>query len=273
MLAGNPAPAGLHFYTEWDRLSEGGAEAIQTWVEEHPAGRLIIVNVLARVRPRVGNRSDRYLADYEAAQPLKTVADKHGLAVVALHHTRKAGAEDFVETVQAPTGWRLRLTPSWFANGLGARPTPLSTSPVVTSRNEDLALRFDGGIGTWTLLGDAAEWALSETRRKLLAALREQGALTPKALADYTDIAHETAKKSLQRMALDGQVETAGGGAYRVPGVPLSPDSDLNGGDEGQRDGGDRVLDVPGDDRQAQKAPKCPECKSYDGHRGWCSRA
>ncbi len=166
MLAGDPAPAGLHFYTEWDRLSEGGAEAIQTWVEEHPAGRLIIVDVLARVRPRVGDRSDRYLADYEAAQPLKTVADKHGLAVVALHHTRKAGAEDFVETVSGTHG--LAAAADTILVCKRARGQADATLHI-TGRDveeQDLALRFDGGNGTWTLLGDAAEWALSETRRR-----------------------------------------------------------------------------------------------------------
>jgi AAA domain len=53
MLGSNPAPEALHFFTEWDRLTEGGAETIGEWVNDHPSARLVIVDVLARVRPRV----------------------------------------------------------------------------------------------------------------------------------------------------------------------------------------------------------------------------
>jgi hypothetical protein len=110
----------------------------------------------------------------------------------------------------------------------------------VTGRDveeRELALRFAPEAGTWALLGDAAEYALGDTRRELLEAIRTHGALTPKQAAEVTTVGYELAKKTIQRMAADGQLR-GDRGTYRtpVPGVPLSPDEGFSGteGQEGQ---------------------------------------
>jgi hypothetical protein len=243
MLAGEPAPEGLDFYTEWNRLSEGGTEEIAAWVADHPTTRLIIVDVFARVRPRVNDaRSDRYLADYEAAQPLKTVADQHGLAILALHHTRKAPGEDYVETVSGTHGLAASADTILVCKRSRGQADAVLHITGRDVEEKDLALRFDAGIGTWSLLGDAAEYALNETRRKILQALKDQSeGMRPKEIAEEIDIAYETVKKAVQRMARDGQLKVRDG-IYRVPSVPLSPESS---GDEGHGDTRDAFHTVP----------------------------
>lgn len=67
----------------------------------------------------------------------------------------------------------------------------------------------------------ADQYDLGETRRRILAHLREHGALTPKAIAEALELGHETVKKSCQRMATDEQLGTDGDGAYYT----LSPPS------------------------------------------------
>jgi hypothetical protein len=64
--------------------------------------------------------------------------------------------------------------------------------------------------------------------------VREHGSLTPKQAAEVTSIGYELVKKTLQRMADDGQLR-GDRGAYRtpVPGVPLSLDEAVS-GTEGQ---------------------------------------
>src|SRR6266550_8570787 len=49
VLAGDPPPDGLHFETEWPRLGSGGAEQIEEWVGNHPAVRLVVVDVFTRI--------------------------------------------------------------------------------------------------------------------------------------------------------------------------------------------------------------------------------
>ncbi len=110
----------------------------------------------------------------------------------------------------------------------------------VTGRDieeRELALRFAPEAGTWALLGDAAEYALGETRKEILDAVREHGKLTPKQTSELTSVNYELVKKTMRRMADDGQLR-GDRGFYRtpVPGVPLSPTETSQGteGHEGQ---------------------------------------
>jgi predicted transcriptional regulator len=105
----------------------------------------------------------------------------------------------------------------------------------VTGRDveeQELALRFEPLAGAWTLLGDAAAYKLGETRRELLEAIRAHGTLTPKQAAEEVSVNYELVKKTLQRMAADGQLDAKEGRySFRtpVPPVPLSLDAEEDG--------------------------------------------
>ncbi len=58
----------------------------------------------ARIRPYSSDQANRYDADYEAAGILQAVATNYGIAIIAIHHTRKAEASDSVETVTGTFG-------------------------------------------------------------------------------------------------------------------------------------------------------------------------
>ena len=100
---------------------------------------------------------------------------------------------------------------------------------------QELALRFAPEAGAWELLGDAAEYGLGKTRKQILEAVRAHGALTPKQVSELTDVEHELAKKTMQRMFLDGQLAAKGGRYTAVPAVPESPEegSSVTEGHEG----------------------------------------
>ena len=71
----------------------------------HPDARVVLIDVWPRIRPRSTKRSaDQYTVDYDAAAMLQVLATVHGIAIVVLYHTRKAEADDFVETVQGTLG-------------------------------------------------------------------------------------------------------------------------------------------------------------------------
>ncbi len=238
LLGGEDGPKALQLETEWPRLDEGGTDKLDEWLDGHPDARLVLVDVWPRIRPRVRNRgADQYTIDYDAAEMIQRLAISRGIAVVVLFHTRKAEAADFVETVTGTFGTASGAdTIVVVKRGRGQADATLH----VTGRDiieRELALRFTPEAGTWTLLGDAAEYNLSETRRELLEAIRAHGTLTPKQAAEITSVGYELAKKTLQRMAADGQLR-GDRGSYRtpVPGVPASPDEAPSGteGHEGQ---------------------------------------
>jgi hypothetical protein len=235
VLNGDGPPPGLHIWTEWPRLDEGGDTRIVEWLNEHPAARLVLIDVWPRIRPYSRERSNLYQADYEAASLLQAIAVTHGVAVVALYHTRKAEASDFVESVQGTFGTAAAadtIVVVKRARGEADATLHITGRDVI---EQELALRFAPDAGTWELLGDAGEYTLGETRKKIVETITSHGSLSPKQLSDLADVEHELAKKTMQRMFHDGQL-AADKGVYSlpVPAVPLTLPLETQ-GQEGHR--------------------------------------
>ncbi len=229
VLDGNVPPEGLHFETEWPRLGSGGAERIEGWINDHPAGRLVIVDVFTRIRAPELKRADLYRADYEAATELQAIATRSGVAIVCVYHTRKTEDPDFVAMMSGTFGLAAGADTILIARrGRGeADATLYATGRDITE--QELALRFSPEARTWAILGDAAVYNLGETRRELYEAVKDHATLTPKQAASVTSVNYELAKKTLQRMAKDGELKADRGRYFlqtSVPGVPLSPDED-----------------------------------------------
>jgi hypothetical protein len=102
----------------------------------------------------------------------------------------------------------------------------------ITGRDVDEAehaLTFDPLLGSWTLLeGPALDHLVGDTRAAILGYLRQQVTSRPKQVADSLELDHELVKKTLQRMADDGQVDTDGTGSTSSPPSPLSLVSPLS---------------------------------------------
>lgn len=225
VLLGGPAPSRLVLATRWD-----GMEAISTWLTEHPDARLVIVDVLQRVRPPQLRGETTYNGDYNAVKAFTDLAHQYGVCVLVVHHTRKATGEDFLDEVSGTFGL------SGAADAvLVARRSRGSGDAIVKVTGRDveereLALDFDAVTGSWVLLdGPALHHDVGDTRRQLLDVLHSSDPMTPKALADKTGLDHDLVKQTVRRMAEDGQL-LAASGRYSHPDAPvplslLSPES------------------------------------------------
>ncbi len=228
MLGDEPAPAGLDFWTACSRLPDG-ADEIRRWLDQHPAARLVVVDVFAKLKAPSDARTGAYEADYASTLELKRIADEYGVCVVMVHHTRKATADDWTDSISGTNGL------AGGADGLlvlrrqrGAAAAEL----LVTGRDVEEsthALSFAPDLGAWSLLdGPAEDYTLGETRRAVLHLLREQEGLTPKAIAEKLELDHQLVKKTVQRMLSDEQLDTDGAGHYFPLSLqsPLSPERD-----------------------------------------------
>lgn len=240
VLEGDTAPAGLHFDTSWPLLHDGGLDQLDKWLDNHD-GRLVVVDVLTKIRGTVSEKEDRYTADYRAMTGLKVLADNHGVAIVVVHHTRKATAEDFLDMVSGTHGLAGAAdTVAVLARSRGSADATLN----ITGRDVGEAkLALSLKAGRWTLLdGPAEDYELGDTRRRILSLIRGIGPRTPKQIASTLGFDHELTKKTCKRMADDGQLVVDRGTysvpdpmSVRVPPVPLS----LMEQDEGHGDGRD----------------------------------
>lgn len=215
ILGGETAPDGLFIETAWPRLLEGGCDQLDAWLGVHPDCRLFVVDVFAKVRSVTAGNVNRYEADYAAMASVKSVADAHGVASLVVHHTRKASADDFVDSVSGTHGLAAAADAVLvLSRSRGSADAKLH----VTGRDieeAEYAMQLNPAEGAWALLeGPAEEYELGETRRRILVHLRENGPATPKTIAEGLRIEYETVKKTCQRMALDEQLGTDGSGTY-----------------------------------------------------------
>jgi RecA-family ATPase len=209
-------PPRLHFTCEMPRLTQGGLDYIKKWIEGAKEPRLVIIDTLAMVRTPARKDVAAYDADYAAVVGLRDLARAHGVAVVLVHHLRKAEADDAFDTVSGTLG----LT--------GAPDTVIvirrdSRGTTLHARGRDLtdvekAVSFNPESCVWTVLGDAAEVRRSDERSSIVAVLEEAGteALGANRIAAATGMKATNVRKLLSKMRTDGIVKKAGYGKYTL---------------------------------------------------------
>jgi hypothetical protein len=173
------------------------------------------VDVFAKVRGIPSGNVNRYDADYAAMASLKAIADKHGVAILVVHHTRKASADDYVDSVSGTHG----LAGAADAVLVLSRSRGSADAKLhVTGRDieeTEYAMQFNPVEGAWSLLeGPAEEYELSDSRRRILVHLRENGPRSPKQLTDELGLDHDAVRQTVSRMARDAQIATDGDGLY-----------------------------------------------------------
>lgn len=93
----------LYFATNAKLIGSGLDGQLENFVQEHRDTRLIVIDTLQKVRETV-NDSYSYSGDYDVIGKLKQFADKHGVCVLIVHHTRKQPAGDSFEMISGTTG-------------------------------------------------------------------------------------------------------------------------------------------------------------------------
>lgn len=105
-LHGAQAPDNLYMAISSAVIGSGLQEQLTAFIEKTPDLRLIVVDVLAKVRPAAGKATvNAYYSDYADMAPLKAIADQHHICVLVLHHYRKSQDEsDFLNNASGSNG-------------------------------------------------------------------------------------------------------------------------------------------------------------------------
>ena len=94
----------LHFATAAGKVGNGLDDQLENFVIEHPKTKLIIIDTMQKIR-EVGGEAYSYASDYEIIGKLKQFADRHGVCVLTVHHTRKQpSSADSFEMISGTTG-------------------------------------------------------------------------------------------------------------------------------------------------------------------------
>ncbi|MFE5729304.1 AAA family ATPase [Streptomyces sp. NPDC056528] len=219
ILGGNRAPSGLTLATSCPPLPQGGNEAIAQWLDRNSEARMVVIDVFAKMRGNSAPGASAYDADYAAVGHAKRIADHYGVAMVLVHHVRKAASDDFLAEVSGTNG----LAGAADATLVLKRSRGQADGVLhVTGRDVDeaeYALRFYAEAGAWQLLeGPAAEHTIGDTRATILRFVRANPGARPKAISEGTGLELDLVRQTCSRMTKDVQLIRKDGG-YVVPDV------------------------------------------------------
>jgi len=204
----------LEWVTDAPALDKGFIDALEDWRLSVESPRLVVIDVLQRIKPAGNAARNSYENDYVAWAPLQAWAMKNGIAVVGLHHTRKGGADDPLEALSGSNGLSACADTTLVLDRDSSGITLFVRGRDVEERES--ALLFSAG--SWTLTGDAAEVRRTDERSSILAVLQAADEpLSPTEIADATDMPNQNARQTLSRMARAGEVIKASRGRYVHP--------------------------------------------------------
>ena len=105
-LHSEPAPENFYMAISSETIGSGLEAQLDDFLREKPDTCLIVIDVLAKIRPAAGKATvNAYYSDYADMAPLKMIADKHHVCVLVLHHYRKSQDEsDFLNNASGSNG-------------------------------------------------------------------------------------------------------------------------------------------------------------------------
>ena len=212
LLAGGQPPSQLEFSTAWPRADQGGLNHLSEWVQAHENAGLIIIDTLQMIRPEGKKNGSIYQEDYKAISILKKLADDHKIAVVIVHHLRKAKSDDVFEKISGSFG----LTGASDTNCVLERDTSTSNA-TLHIRGRDVgditfALLFDKNLGRWRLLGEC-ELPATQQQQDIVAIIKDK-ALKPSDIAELLGTSAKSVSNTLTKLCKKGVVVKKGYGHY-----------------------------------------------------------
>ena len=120
----------LYFATAANKVGQGLNDQLENFIKEHADTKLIIIDTMQKIREFSGEAYS-YASDYAIIGQLKQFADKHGVCLLIVHHTRKQPAVDSFDMVSGTNGLSgsadgTLLMQKKKRTGLDARSDPLS---------------------------------------------------------------------------------------------------------------------------------------------------
>jgi RecA-family ATPase len=85
----------------------------------YPDIRLVVIDTLARFKPRASGRRSAYDEDRDTVDPLVPVAAEHRVAILLVHHLREMESDDPLDMIHGSAGLTGGLTGLWFSRGSG----------------------------------------------------------------------------------------------------------------------------------------------------------
>jgi hypothetical protein len=204
----------LEWVNEAPDLNKGFIPALDDWRLSAADPRLVVIDVLQRIKPagKVGQNS--YESDYDAMSALQRWATEYRIAVVCLHHTRKGGADDPLEALSGSNGLSACADTTLLLDRDGNGITLYVRGRDVEEKES--ALNFLSG--GWNLIGEAAVVRRTDERSRILSELLTADApVSPRELSIAAGMSRNNVDQLLFKMGKAAEVRKTRRGYYVHP--------------------------------------------------------
>ena len=200
-------PAGQLLYaTEWPRGALG-VERIAETLDQYPDIRLVVIDTLQRFRDAGNGNRNAYAADYEALAPLQQLCrERSGLAIVAVHHKRKAASDDPIDSINGSAAIAGAADGIWLMSRKGSEFT-LHVQARDWERDEDeFAIERDSGL--WRLVNGPR---FTPNEAEVMKLLQVTGGMSTNQVGEALRVSRQSAHERLSRMRDRGFIRYAEG--------------------------------------------------------------
>jgi hypothetical protein len=215
-LGHHDVPKSFYYTTQGTlkKVNEGGISQLEQWCKQANNPCLIIVDTMKCLKPSA--KQIGYDSDYDATQPYRELVDKYGVAILLVHHARKAEAtSDPFDAISGSVGLSGSVDSLMLLNR--ARHENAARLHVTgrLMKEQDIALSFNDGV--WEYLGDGQLADANALERKIVEAIKE-GLDSPNIIAKELDAKLMTVRKQLRRMLEKGLLKQTDYGKYQLMG-------------------------------------------------------
>ena len=102
-MFGTETTPDLFFSVASKSLNEGLLDQLDTFMNEHQETSVVIIDTLQKVREAEGDTYS-YARDYDIIAGLKAFADRTGICLILVHHTRKQKSDDNFDRISGTNG-------------------------------------------------------------------------------------------------------------------------------------------------------------------------
>nr|WP_024822246.1 AAA family ATPase [Aminobacterium mobile] len=212
-------PNNLFLTNELPQLDAQGLLLLDQWLATHNDARLVIIDTWGKTKPNGNRQKNAYESDVELVSPIKKLADRYSTSILLVHHLKKGGGKesDWLESLSGSMGLAATV------DGLlslyrdrGAQQGILKRTGRNLEEDDDIGLEWTAP--GWRFAGDAREVLLSESRKEIVAAIKEIGEpATPTMISEMSGKKIGTIKPLLRRMLKDGILNCSSQGRYFLP--------------------------------------------------------
>ena len=198
-------------------LGFGFEESIERWIEQSENPRLIIIDTLARIKPRQGKKSGTaYDLDNELLNKLQTIAIQKNITIAFVTHLSKQSTDYSWDRIQGSVGMQGMTDAMWLIDR-----GDTSKNASITGRGRDIedfeyAVKWNEDKYQYDFEGNLQIVEMNENRREVLDAMREltnagTEEINPRDVCKYFNVS-VTSKdgrrlsKTMQRMANDFEI-------------------------------------------------------------------